>query len=107
MGAREGRRADAEELGKLRVLRGWWWGWSIVLRWILEVVEESSRHVGLLGEDLGEDGVGVRWRWWWLGRRWRWAAMVVGVAAFGMTAFAGNSASPGCHHLKIPHRTSK
>ncbi len=70
IGDREGRRADAEELGKLGVLWGWWWWWwSIVLRRILDVVEESSHHVGLLGEDLSEDGVGVWWWWWWRGRR--------------------------------------
>ncbi len=107
IGAREGRRTDAEKLGEFRVLWGWWWRWSIMLWRILDVVEESSHHVGLLGEDLGEDGVGVRWWWWWRGRRWRWAAMVAVVAAFGVIAFAGNRASPGCHHLKIPHRTSK
>src|SRR5512143_405283 len=99
IGAREGRRMDAEELGEFRVLWGWWW--SIMLWRILDVVEESSHHVGLLGEDLGENGVGV----WW--RRWRWAAMVVVVAAFGLVAITGDSTSPGRHHLKTPHRTSK
>ena len=74
---------------------------------VLDVVEESSHHVGLLGEDLGENGVGVWWWWWRRGRRWRWAAMVVVVAAFGVTAFTGSSTSPGCPHLKIPHRTGK
>ncbi len=59
IGAREGGRADAEELGEFRMLRGWWWRWSIMLWRILDVMEESSHHVGLLGEDLGEDGVGV------------------------------------------------
>src|SRR5512137_2471208 len=91
IGAGEGRRANAKELGELRVLRGWWWRWSIMLWWILDVVEESSHHVGLLGEDLGEDGVGVWW-WWWR-RRWRWAAMVVEVAAFGLVAITGISTS--------------
>ena len=99
VGAGEGRWADAEELGEFRVLWGWWW--SILLWRVLEVVEESSHHVGLLGEDLGENGVGV---WWW----WRrWIALVVGVAAFGLVAITGSSISPGHHHLKTPHRTSK
>ncbi len=57
VGAREGGWADAEELGEFRVLWGWWW--SIRLWRILEVMEESSHHVGLLGEDLGENGVGI------------------------------------------------
>jgi hypothetical protein len=52
VGAREGGWADAEEFGEFRVLGRWWWG---ILLWrILEVVEESSHHVSLLGEDLGE-----------------------------------------------------
>ena len=100
VGAREGRWADAEELGEFRVL-GRWRG-SIMLWRILEVVEESSHHVGLLGEDLGENGVGVWW-WWW----WRRIALGVGVAAFGLVAFTGVNISPGRHHLKTPHRTSK
>src|SRR5512141_1402438 len=103
VGTREGRGADAEELGEFRVLWGWWW--CILLWRILEVVEESSHHVGLLGEDLGENGVGV---WWWGRRgRWRLAALVVVVAAFGLVASTGGSISPGLHHLKTPHRTSK
>ncbi len=57
VGAGEGGWTDAEELGEFGVLWGWWW--SILLRRILEVVEESSHHVGLLGEDLGENGVGI------------------------------------------------
>src|SRR5512133_666892 len=91
VGAREGRWADAEELGEFRVLGRW--GWSIMLWRILEVVEESSHHVGLLGEDLGENGVGIWWWWWWWRRRrrWRWAAMVVVVAAFGLVAITGGS----------------
>src|SRR5512145_185613 len=102
VGAREGRWADAEEFGEFRVLWRWWW--SILLWRILEVVEESSHHVGLLGEDLGENGVGVWW-WWWRRRgRWRWVALGVVVAAFGLVAITGNSISPACHHLKTPHR---
>jgi hypothetical protein len=69
---------------------------------ILDVMEESSHHVGLLGEDLGEDGVGVWWWWWRWGRRWRWDAVDVGVATFGLVAITGSSTSPGCHHLKYP-----
>jgi hypothetical protein len=99
VGAREGGWADAEEFGEFGVLGRWWW--SILLWRILEVVEESSHHVSLLGEDLGENGVGV-W-WWW----WRWIALGVGVAAFGLVAFTGANISPGRHHLKTPHRTSK
>jgi hypothetical protein len=105
VGAREGRWADAEELGEFRVLWGWWW--SILLWRILEVVEESSHHVGLLGEDLGENGVGVWWWWWRRRRRWRWVALMVVVAAFRLVAITGVSTSPGHHHLKTPHRTSK
>jgi hypothetical protein len=98
-GAREGGWADAEEFGEFRVLGRWWW--SILLRRILEVVEESGHHVGLLGEDLGENGVGV---WWW----WRrWVALVVVVVAFRLVAIIGVNISPGRHHLKTPHRTSK
>jgi hypothetical protein len=100
IGAREGGRTDAEELGEFRVLWGWWW--SIMLWQILDVVEESSHHVGLLGEDLGKDGVGVWWWWWRRRRRWRWAAMVVVVATFGLVAITGISTPPGCHHLKYP-----
>ena len=99
VGAREGGWADAEEFGEFGVLWRWWW--SVMLWRILEVVEESSHHVSLLGEDLGENGVGV-W-WWW----WRWIALGVGVAAFGLVAFTGANISPGRHHLKTPHRTSK
>ena len=100
VGAREGRWADAEKLGEFRVLWGWWW--SILLWRILEVVEESGHHVGLLGEDLGENGIGI-W-WWW---RWRWIALVVVVAAFRLVAITSISTSPGHHHLKTPHRTNK
>ena len=99
VGAREGGWADAEEFGEVGVLWRWWW--SILLWRILEVVEESSHHVGLLGEDLGENGVGV-W-WWW----WRSIALVVVVAAFRLVAITGGSTSPGRHHLETPHRTSK
>jgi hypothetical protein len=105
VGAREGRWADAEEFGEFRVLWRWWW--SVMLWRILEVVEESGHHVGLLGEDLGENGVGVWW-WWWRRRgRWRWVALVVVVAAFRLVAITGVNISPGRHHLKTPHRTSK
>ena len=105
VGAGEGRWADAEELGEFRVLgRGWW---SVLLWRVLEVVEESSHHVSLLGEDLGENGVGVWWWWWRRRRRWRWVARVVVVAAFRLVAITGGSISPGRHHLKTPHRTSK
>jgi hypothetical protein len=105
VGAREGGRADAEELGEFRVLWGWWW--SILLWRILEVVEESIHHIGLLGKDLGENGVGVWWWWRRRRRRWRWVALVVVVAAFGLVAITGVNISPGRHHLKTPHRTSK
>src|SRR5512142_2818906 len=96
VGAREGGWADAEELGEFRVWGRWWWS----IRWwrIVEVVEESSHHVGLLGEDLGENGVGIGWWWWRRWRRWRWAAMVVAVAAFRLVAITGGSTSPGHHY---------
>src|SRR5512140_2420870 len=98
IGAREGWWTDAEELDEFGALWGWWW--SIMLWRMLGGVEESSHHVGRLGEDWGENGVGAWWWWWRRRRRWRWAAMVVVVAAFGLVAITGVSASPGHHHLK-------